>query len=91
MTRLLRRSGLFVALLLCHAIVASLATHIIARLQGFYITVNILYARLRALESECLSDIAIFLQAVPCCHHLRCGCYPERLPELRILRIWRLH
>ncbi|RPD65353.1 APC amino acid permease [Lentinus tigrinus ALCF2SS1-6] len=34
--------GLFIALLICHGIVASLATHVIARLQGFYITFNVL-------------------------------------------------
>ncbi|TFK86126.1 APC amino acid permease [Polyporus arcularius HHB13444] len=34
--------GLFVALLICHGIVASLATHVIARLQGFYIAFNVL-------------------------------------------------
>ena len=39
----LRRSAVYVALLVSHGIVASLATTVIARLQGVYIALNILY------------------------------------------------
>lgn len=44
------KSAVYVALLVCHGVVASLATSVIARLQGIYVVLNILSVSLTLCE-----------------------------------------
>ncbi|OBZ78504.1 putative amino-acid permease C11D3.08c [Grifola frondosa] len=51
--------GVYVALLICHALVSSLATSVVARLQGIYIALNILlcFAIIIALPAATPSEL----------------------------------
>lgn len=83
-------SAVYVALLVCHGVVASLATSVIARLQGIYVVLNILSVSLTICEYQADRTSRVLEQALLRNHCRIAYSHSSRVQELGFLRLWRV-
>ncbi len=86
LTRLIT-SGVFVAILFVHAIICSLATKVLARLQNIYIVLNVLYVA--KIEDPRRHEVDVSWQALLGSHHRGSCRNSQGLQEYCELCSWR--